>query len=127
METKANRATAQCVALRQAAAYCGQRSCAAGARLEENSLAGRQQRLAKVSLLGGPGTAFPWISRGPRPRQRDLAAGGVAGKYCGAYQVFLLRSACRLQSPPIGASRQSALEDRAGLSATQGGTRSGSL
>ena len=45
------------------------------ARLEESSLAGRQQRLAGVSLLGRSRAAFSRISRGPRPRQRGLAAG----------------------------------------------------
>lgn len=91
IETEEDRASAQCVALRQAAAYGGQRSCAAGARLEESSLAGRRQRLAGVSLLlGGPRAAFPWISPGPRARQRDLATGRVVGENRGARQVFLL-------------------------------------
>jgi len=43
-------------------ANLGQGSGAAGAGLEKSSLAGRQQRMAGVSLLGGSRAGLPWIS-----------------------------------------------------------------
>src|SRR5229473_3269868 len=51
----------------------------------------------------------------------------MGGEYLSADQVFLLRPACRLQPAAPGTSRQIALENRAGLSTTQGRTRTGSL
>src|SRR5215469_1895948 len=127
IETEADRTSSQCPALWEAAAGLGQRGCPASLRMEESSLAGRQQRLAGVQLLGSPGSTFPRISRGPRGGQTGLAVGGVARRNRGSDQVLLLRSARRLQSSSISTSRQSPMEDRAGLPTTQGGTWSASL
>ena len=127
IETKATGRPPTCVALRQAAARRGQRSCAAGPRLEEGSLAGRKQRLVRVSLLGDPRAAFPRISRGPRRqakrsgcwssgRRKLRSLPGISSAICLLITVF--DDSCKSPKP---------MEDRAGLSATQGGTRAGSL
>ena len=62
IKTEADRAASQCAALWKAAASLSQRSCVAGPGMEESSLAGRQQKLAGVSLLGRPRAALPRIS-----------------------------------------------------------------
>src|SRR6516162_4941704 len=75
IETEADGAPFQCPALWEAAASLGQRGCPSGTRVEESSLARRQQRLAGITLLGRPGATLSWISRGPRGRQRRLVVG----------------------------------------------------
>ena len=68
-----------------------------------------------------------WIPRGPTPAQGGLAAGGMAARREGTHETLSLRPAGALLVAAAGAHRQSPLEDRTGLSATQGGTGAGSL
>jgi len=97
------------------------RSRAASPRLEESSLAGRQQRLAGVSLLGGPGAAFHGFHEGRELGKAIWLLIEWPEKTAEPTRYFFCDLPARVQSSTIGATRQSTLEDRQDLSATQRG------
>src|ERR1019366_2607073 len=56
-----------------------------------------------------------------------MVVGGMAGVGERTYQILPLRFAGALHAPPLGTFGEVSLEDLAGLSATEGRTRAGSL
>src|SRR5208282_3453157 len=113
--------------LRRTAAMHGARSSGEGLWVEAGALARRHPRLVGVPLLGLPRPARARIRRRRAAPSRGLAAGGMAARREGADEILSLRFARALHPAAAGAHRQKPLEDRTGLSATQGGTGAGPL
>ena len=83
--------------------------------------------MAGIAIRGSASPAFPWLRSWPIPPQRGVVTDRVAGVGKGTNQVLPLRSASDLFTSPISTAREVSLENRAGLSTTEGGTGTGSL
>src|ERR1022692_4613581 len=95
--------------------------------MEDDWMAGGQQRAVEIQVLGRPGTAIPRFPRWQAAPDRSLAAGRVARVRARTDQIFLLRPAGRLHTTPPRPLDQVPLENRAGLPTTQGGVGARSL
>ena len=126
-ESAGARASAECFPLRRTATVRGSRGGGKGPRVEASALARRHERLARLPLLRLPRPALARIPRRPAAPPGGLAAGGMAARREGAHEILSLRLAGALLPAAAGAHRQRPLEDRTGLSATQGGAGAGSL
>src|SRR3972149_6933643 len=80
-----------------------------------------------VALLGNSRAAIASLSGRQSAGQGGMVIGGVAGVGKGAAQVLPLRPSRCILLATYRTARQMPVEDRAGLSPTQGRTRSGSL
>src|SRR5579859_3097203 len=115
------------LSLRRAAAVRGAGSGGEGPGVEASALARRDQRLAGVPLLRWSRPARARFRRRRPAPPGGLAAAGMAARRASAHEIFSLRPAGKLHPAAAGAHRQKPLEDRTGLSATQGGTGAGPL
>src|SRR5882724_7012667 len=113
--------------LRGATAEFGKRRGVEGQGLEKDSLAGRVEGLAGVTIHGGAGATLPRLRPWAAATPGNLAAGGVARGRKGTDEILLLRPAGELHLAPVGAHRQMPVEDRTRLPPTQGRARLGSL
>jgi hypothetical protein len=111
----------------QAASDVGARGGSESKRVEGRSLAARHEGMVGVALRGDAGTAIAWIRPRGTATQKIMVAGGMARVRERTHQILLLRLARKLYPSPVGAFGEVSMEDRAGLSATEGRTWTGSL